>query len=251
MSFSGTSRVPEGPKPTPSIPLFDVTQGIPALRRELRRRGIVLLRVDPGDVAGCELRRIVAALGKADPHCGDDQELWHIRCVAGAGKQPSARSQTADPFPFHTDGSFEDPPPDYIALYVVQHDQVGGGVTLFLSVQTVLKRISTEERHILSATRFRFRVPSEFNKGVPYRDLSVLLRRGRVRYRREIIDESVCTPTQIRAMDEFDAAIATAQPMRFSLESGMIVIFDNASFLHARTEVLDPERHLLRMRFSQ
>jgi len=34
------------------------------------------------------------------------------------------------------------------------------------------------------------------------------------------------------------------------LRSGMILLLDNARFLHARTEVRDPERHLLRMRFS-
>ena len=38
-----------------------------------------------------------------------------------------ARSETMNEFPWHTDCSYEDPPPRYFALQVLQHDRYGGG----------------------------------------------------------------------------------------------------------------------------
>jgi len=70
-----------------------------------------------------------------------------------------------------------------------------------------------------------------------------------MRYRRKIIDEQLC-PEAVPALDELDAAISAVEPLRMRLRSGTILLLDNARFLHARSEVRDPERHLLRMRFS-
>jgi alpha-ketoglutarate-dependent taurine dioxygenase len=231
------------------LPLYDLTRhGIPGLRRELKRRGIALVQVEPGDVEGRELRGIVSTLGTADSHHGDGCPIWPVRPTHA--EYGGARSLTMMPFPFHTDGSFEDPPPRYIALYVVREDREGGGTTLVLAVAPLLNRVSDEARHILGSTKFRIRVPTEFDKGVPHRDLPVLLDNCRLRYRREIIDATACTPAQVAAMDRLDDAIASADPMRLQLRSGMILLLDNALFLHARTEVRDRERHLLRMRFN-
>jgi alpha-ketoglutarate-dependent taurine dioxygenase len=239
-----------GEVPRSGIPLFSSTSQLSPLRQALLERGIALVMAEPGDAEGRELTLIVAALGQADSHHAAGAELWHVRFDPTVADYRGARSLTTMAFPFHTDGSFEQPPPRYIALYVVQQDRHGGGLTLLLETAAVLNRISPQARQILRSTNFRFRVPPEFDKGTPHRDLPILLDRGLLRYRREIIDESMCTPAQTLAMDELDAAINSAEPVSLPLESGTILLLDNALFLHARTEVFDRERHLLRMRFN-
>jgi alpha-ketoglutarate-dependent taurine dioxygenase len=233
--------------------LFEPTYGpppdLPALRRLLQADGLALVPAEPGDVEGRTMRRVVAELGTADPHHTGGKDMWDIRYRPAAGGG-CTRSLTLQSFPYHTDGSFEEPPPRYIALYVVREDRFGGGATLLLEVAAVLPHVSAGARQTLRSTRFRFRVPAEFDKGVPYCDAPILFGDGLLRYRREIIDESDCGRAQVAALDELDAAIAATEPARLSLPSGTLLLLDNARFLHARTEVRDPERHLLRMRFS-
>jgi alpha-ketoglutarate-dependent taurine dioxygenase len=220
-----------------------------ALRRLLEEDGLVLVQAEPGDAAGRSMRRLVAGLGTADAHHAGGQEVWDVRYRPGTGATET-RSLTLKSFPYHTDGSFEEPPPRSIALYVVREDRFGGGVNLLVEVSEVLKHVSREAQEVLRSPRFRFRVPAEFDKGRPYCDAPVLFGDGLLRYRREIIDETTCSAAQVAALDELDGAIEAVEPLQLTLPAGMVLLLDNARFLHARTEVRDPERHLLRMRFS-
>jgi alpha-ketoglutarate-dependent taurine dioxygenase len=219
-----------------------------ALRQRLDERGIVLARTEPGDTTGRTMRQIVAALGRADVHDAGGRQVWDIRYKPEA--VDGTRSLTLKAFPYHTDGSFEDPSPTAIALYVVREDRFGGGDTLLIEAAQALRQLSDEALDVLRTTRFRFQIPAEFAKDVPYRDLPILLGPDRLRYRREILDETRCAPMQVAALDALDAALAAVEPIRMTLRSGTILLLDNARFLHARTELRDPERHLLRMRFS-
>jgi alpha-ketoglutarate-dependent taurine dioxygenase len=222
---------------------------IAELRGLLQQQGMALVDADPGDAEGRELRHIVGQLGTAEQHDRLGRVIWHIRYDAQAAARGATPSLTMEPLPFHTDGAFEDPSPRYLAQYVVREDRFGGGETLLVDVAPVLRRLSTEALGVLRETRFRFYAPAEYNKGVPYRDAPILFGDGLIRYRREIIDQDIC-PEASWALDELDAAINAVEPLRLGLHSGTILLLDNARFLHARTEVRDPERHLLRMRFS-
>jgi alpha-ketoglutarate-dependent taurine dioxygenase len=219
------------------------------VRRSLEEQGLALVEAQPGDAEGRELRRIVGQLGTAEQHDRLGRVVWHIRYDALAAARGATPSLTMEPLPFHTDGAFEDPSPRYLAQYVVREDRFGGGETLLVEVASVLDRLSVETLGVLRSTAFRFYAPAEYNKGVPYRDAPILFGDGLMRYRREIIDEDVCREA-VSALDELDAAIGAVEPLRLRLQSGTVLLLDNARFLHARTEVRDPERHLLRMRFS-
>jgi alpha-ketoglutarate-dependent taurine dioxygenase len=222
--------------------------GLPALGRLLENQGLAVVQAEPGDVEGRTMRRVVAAMGTADIHHTGGPDMWHVRYRPAA--TAATRSLTMKSFPYHTDGSFEEPPPRYIALYVVREDRYGGGVNLIVEVASVLRRLSRGAEEALRSRRFRFRAPAEFDKGLPYCDAPILFGEGLLRYRREIIDEAGCTGGQVAALDELDAAIEATKPLRLTLPAGALLLLDNARFLHARTEVRDPERHLLRMRFS-
>ncbi|HVX11426.1 MAG TPA: TauD/TfdA family dioxygenase [Pirellulales bacterium] len=218
------------------------------LGRLLKQQGLLLVAAAPGDTEGHEVRALVGQLGTAEEHDRMGQVVWHIRYDASAANGATA-SRTMEPLPLHTDGAFEEPPPRYLAQYVVREDRFGGGETLLVEVAEIVRRLSPETVETLRSTRFRFRAPAEYAKGVPHRDAPILYGDGLMRYRRVIIDESLCRSAK-SALDELDAAIAAIEPTRLRLHSGTILLLDNARFLHARSEVRDPERHLLRMRFS-
>jgi alpha-ketoglutarate-dependent taurine dioxygenase len=229
--------------------VWDEENGIAEVRRRLERDGIALVMARLGDKEGTELRTIVGLLGTAEEHDCLGHAVWHIRYDAAAAARGATASLTMEPLPFHTDGAFEDPSPRYMALYVVREDRYGGGESLLVEVASVLGRLSPDTLDTLRSTQFRFRAPAEYDKGVPYRDAPIVFGDGLVRYRRVIIDERLC-PEAKEALDELDAAIGAVEPVRLRMRSGMVLLLDNARFLHARTTVRDPERHLLRMRFS-
>lgn len=228
---------------------FNEECDIAELRRLLNEQGLALVESTPGDSEGRQLRQLVGQLGTAEQHDRLGRIVWHIRYDALAAARGATPSLTMEPLPFHTDGAFDDPSPRYLAQYVVQEDRFGGGETLLVAVDQVRRRLSDETLTVLTSTCFRFYAPAEYNKGLPYRDAPILFGDGLMRYRREIIDEEFCL-SAIPALDELDKAISDVKPLRLQLPSGTILLLDNARFLHARTEVRDPERHLLRMRFS-
>lgn len=218
-------------------------------RRRLQQDGLVLVQATPGDTEGRAVQQIVERLGTAEEHDRLGQTVWHIRYDAAAAARGATASLTLEPLPFHTDGAFEDPSPRYLAQYVVREDRFGGGETLLIDVAKVLRRLSAKTKHLLRSTTFRFHAPAEYAKGAGFRDAPVLFGDGLMRYRRVIIDNNI-TAEAAAALDELDTAIAAVEPLHLRLRSGEVLLLDNARFLHARTEVLDPERHLLRMRFS-
>ncbi|CAF4338373.1 unnamed protein product, partial [Adineta steineri] len=60
----------------------------------------------------------------------NDSFVWHVQPIqtnSNIQKQSLARSQTDDEFLFHTDCSYEVNPPEYMALFVLEQDQFGGG----------------------------------------------------------------------------------------------------------------------------
>lgn len=228
---------------------WDEQGDIAEIRGRLERDGIALIEAAGGDEEGHELQEIVSRLGTAQEHDRLGQAIWHIRYDAAAAARGATASLTMEPIAFHTDGAFEDPSPRFMALYVVREDRYGGGESLLVEVAAVLKRLTARSLETLRSTPVRFRAPAEYVKVAAYRDAPIAFGQGLMRYRRAIIDERLC-PAAKQSLDELDAAIAAVEPIRLLMHSGTILILDNARFLHARTAVHDPDRHLLRMRFS-
>lgn len=144
--------------------------------------------------------------GILNSHSDIEADIWDVRPQRVL--QPgTARSHTADEFPMHTDCSFEDPPPRYVALYVVREDCTGSGLSTLIDATILQRCLSRRTLRILHTTEFDIVVPREFYKG---RDTI----RGRIlsadklwRYRSDTIVRATCTPDQIRALDELDARL--------------------------------------------
>ncbi|KAI1098123.1 hypothetical protein F4804DRAFT_350765 [Jackrogersella minutella] len=173
-----------------------------------------------------------------------------------------ARSETMEKFPWHTDCSYEDPPPRYFALQVLRPDRFGGGILSVMNVECLTEKLSPATRASLMHPEYRITTPPEFVKNsAPGHIIGSLLvadKKGRfsmIRYRDDIL-----TPLSERAslaLDELKAVLNTSgQPnLTVNLTSDdlperTIILVDNRRWLHARTDVKDPKRHLRRVRWD-
>jgi alpha-ketoglutarate-dependent taurine dioxygenase len=191
-----------------------------------------------------DLLSLINTIGVPRTHDPNGTLVWDIRPQTTDVR--AARSHQASEFPWHTDCAFENPPPEYMALLVVQPDRFGGGESLLLDTQSFVFSAATQRS---LQQPFPFRAPREFEKGEPITYGSILLPRG-MRYRREIIPDELCTREQLHALDALDEVIARSNPMRTVLPQNSILFLDNHRFLHARTEIYDPQRHLQRIRYD-
>ena len=207
-------------------------------RALLAQNGIAFLRIESTDA----MLDLISQLGVPSPHHTDGPLVWDVRYTPGS----DTRSRTLKPFPFHTDSSFEDPAPNGMGLYVKQQDACGGGYTRLIEARKVVARLSALTRHRLRQPVYRFNVPPEFNKGTAARFLPILLDGGRIRYRREIIEDS----DHQEALNELDAVLADNSLVdSLLLPAGTLLLLDNSRWLHGRSVILDPQRHLQRVRF--
>lgn len=191
--------------------------------------------------------------------------LWDVKPIHGkvhSNSDPLARSETMNIFPWHTDCSFEPSPPRHFALHVLHADRYGGGSLSLVRTSDIVQELSEEAFSGLSKPEFEFAVPDEFDKGVSHTLVGALLDMSegdpKLRYRRDIIKP--LTRRAELALAELDEALESCQTASGrllkktmkaeDLPDGMVIVVDNARWLHARSQVNDPDRHLRRVRWN-
>jgi hypothetical protein len=195
-----------------------------------------------------QLVDFLSTFGILNNHSATQAAIWDVRPT----KESGARSHDAREFPMHTDSSFENPPPRFIALYVVKQDANGGGLSRLIYGELLLRSLSLATLRCLRKTKFRFAVPQEFRKdpAVNYTDGPILSATGRWRYRSEIIIRDNLTPEQVSALAELDAALGNPHLcMTTRLPEKGLLLLDNGRWFHARSKIKDPARWLKRARF--
>jgi alpha-ketoglutarate-dependent taurine dioxygenase len=168
-----------------------------------------------------------------------------------------------DAFPWHTDCSYENPPPRYFVLQVLHPDQYGGGTLSVMNVARLVDRLSPDTRAALAEPEFLVTIPPEFIKDPKQRHihgsvLSIDKDAGAVmmRFRSDII-----TPLTDRAGQAFhqveealqngkDCQASTLHLTATDLPEQSVILVDNRQWLHARNEIKDPKRHLRRVRWD-
>ena len=187
---------------------------------------------------------------------------WDIRPTEKAVNR--ARSETCESFPWHTDCSYESQPPQYFGLHVLHADQCGGGTLRVINTARLLRMLSDPVYETLACPEFRITVPPEFFKGTNTIRGSVI-KRGRdrgdvcIRYRSDII-QPLSTNAE-KALQELHELLARYGGSNFGdlgveltaqdLPDNSLVLIDNGRWLHSRTEIKDPMRHLRRVRWGQ
>ncbi|KPM41728.1 hypothetical protein AK830_g4831 [Neonectria ditissima] len=174
-----------------------------------------------------------------------------------------ARSETMDEFPWHTDCSYEDLPPRYFALQVLQHDRFGGGTLSVMNVERLSKLLSQETRASLVRPDYRITIPLEFIKDPAQRHIhgSLLVAdaggfSSMMRFREDIL--TPLSERAARALDELKQVLQSVEAQSCStvhltaddLPARTIILVDNRRWLHARNDIKDPKRHLRRVRWD-
>ena len=174
-----------------------------------------------------------------------------------------ARSETMEEFPWHTDCSYEDPPPRYFALQVLQHDRFGGGTLPVMNVERLSELLSPDTRLELSRPAYQIMIPPEFIKDPAQRYIlgSLLMsdesgRSNIIRFREDIL--MPLSRGASKALSELKQALRSVEAQSYStihLTSGdlpkeTIIVLDNRRWLHSRNEVKDSKRHLRRVRWD-
>ena len=232
-----------------------------AYETALLKYGLVLLELNFEDPNSEFFSYLVNQLGTPIAHSSkNDDFLWHIR--PSSVNKNLARSHNANVFEMHTDASFETNPPRYIAMQVIEHDQLNGGYSLFASVDDLIGQLSKSEIDLLSTSIFHFKKPAEFDK------TGDLFTRGRIlsaekdlkfhnvlcRYRGDLIlNRDQMSSDVKRVLSKFESLIDTDKSSMIKytfLKKNSIILIDNARYLHGRTKIYDTNRHLVRMRFQ-
>lgn len=177
-----------------------------------------------------------------------------------SGGTAHSRSHGVGEFAWHTDGSFEEHPQRYFGLHIVHPDEMGGGVFRIFPAESLVETLSPSSVQTLLETEFDIQVPDEFFKGQASNRGKILQRdpvtgHYLLRFRRDILpDPPSESHAACQAIDELNQLLddPNTKGWRFGsnlFKKNVIILMDNARFLHMRTEIKDKRRLLRRVRF--
>ncbi|KAI1826000.1 hypothetical protein F4861DRAFT_146459 [Xylaria intraflava] len=247
------------------------TQHIKAVSDQLASAGILKISLGFSDNESRYLEQLLLGLHKHHghglplTHSSSRGWFWDIRPSASNFQTANyqARSETMEDFPWHTDCSYEDPPPRYFALQVLQPDRYGGGVLSLMNVERLSEQLSSSTREALMRPEYKITTPPEFIKDSEAQHITRELlspdssgQPSVMRFRGDIV-----TPVNniaAQALEDLGRVMkaATTQPhvtmhlTAADLPERSIVLVNNRRWLHSRTDVKDPERHLRRVRWD-
>ncbi|ETS74355.1 hypothetical protein PFICI_14221 [Pestalotiopsis fici W106-1] len=245
------------------------------VHEQLGRHGILKISLSFPDPESRYLEQLVSSLHE---YCGHQLPIthsasrgwfWDVRpeSVAFQTANHRARSETMDEFPWHTDCSYEELPPRYFALQVLQHDRFGGGTLSAMNIERLNQSLSQSSQSSLMRQEFGIKIPKEFIKDPAKQQIVGNLmaidpesQSCMMRFRRDLVIPM--TKSASDALEELDACLkranATAQAESQSivhltpsrLPTGTIIMMDNRRWLHSRNNINDPKRHLRRLRWD-
>lgn len=169
-----------------------------------------------------------------------------------------------DLFPWHTDCSYEEQPTRYFALQVLRPDRCGGGVLSILDVGKLGRLLSPAAKAALMRLEYRVTTPPEFIKTPERQALVVRVAAPgepgvwdmAMRYREDILtplsEGAAKALSDVKGILSSKEAVSrlTLQLTAADLPERSILVVDNRRWLHARTAVRDPMRHLRRIRWD-
>ncbi|KAM3428452.1 hypothetical protein MY4824_008826 [Beauveria thailandica] len=247
---------------------------VAAVAQRLEQDGILKITLGFPDDESRYLERLIRSLHARHnhrlpiSHSATRGWFWDVRPSADKfafqTANHQARSETMDEFPWHTDCSYEYPPPRFFALQVLQPDRYGGGTLSVMSAARLGERLDAATLATLMRPAFRIAIPREFVKDPAARawirgSLVVADAQGKpglIRFREDIV--TPLGPAAAAALERLKTALRelAAQPQSTlhlsakDLPARSVILIDNRRWLHARNEVTDPDRHLRRVRWD-
>lgn len=233
---------------------------LPEIEKRLEDDGYVRIQFSPdylptdGDYIKNIEQFFIETIEKLGGQCLNHNEekdsfVWHVRPIEKTSNiKGVARSQTDEEFSFHTDCSYELNPPEYMALFVLEQDQYGGGQLEIIRLSDILQRLSLKTKENLLKKKFQINIPNEFRKSldIDHINASILLDNDKIRYRSDIL-----TDENNEEFNELNLIIQQVKKYQPVLNKYTMIILNNQKYLHGRTKILDHHRHLLRIRFNR
>lgn len=244
---------------------------VKAVAEQLRKEGILKITLGFQDSESRYLQKLIRSLHHSHnhqlpiSHSATQGWFWDVRPSASNFQTANhqARSETMEDFPWHTDCSYEYPPPRFFALQVLQPDRFGGGTLSVMSVERLSEHLGAEALATLMRPEYRITIPTEFVKDPAKKSIlgSLILpdEKGApslIRFREDIITPLTASATA--ALNELKSALqilskeahSTLHLSAQDLPGQSIILIDNRRWLHARNHVTDPQRHLRRVRWD-
>ncbi|EHK46106.1 hypothetical protein TRIATDRAFT_292284 [Trichoderma atroviride IMI 206040] len=242
-----------------------------SVHENLQKHGILKIGLKFPDPDSEYLKQLVVGLhqhhGHQLPisHSASRGWFWDVRPNSTVFQTANhqARSETMEEFPWHTDCSYEDLPPRYFALHVLQEDQFGGGTLSAMNTQRLSLSLSPATRESLMRREYSITIPPEFIKDPRKQNIIGSLmaadeqgQLNMLRFRRDLV--TALTERAAKALHELEAAVQDANAQFQStvhltakdFPAGTIILMDNRRWLHARHSIKDPNRHLRRVRWD-
>ncbi|KAL3419063.1 taurine catabolism dioxygenase [Phlyctema vagabunda] len=250
----------------------------------LQKDGILILDLRFDDPGSSYLLQLIHGLKKQHnhgpplTHSSTRGWFWDVKPDAESmARKHSARSETMEDFPWHTDCSYDSRPPRFFGLHVLQADRCGGGTLSVMQTSRLVDKLSEKTIQVLCEREFRIQVPPEFSKDTGSNSngntgftLGSLLApmspsltapdassQMRFRFRADIVQALSARAEE--ALDELNQVLREARQrddencLRLApdiLPNGSIVLLDNSRWIHARNRVQDAGRHLRRIRWD-
>ncbi|KAJ7108146.1 hypothetical protein C8R44DRAFT_884912 [Mycena epipterygia] len=233
----------------------------------LQEKGLVVIELGFDDPKSQFMLEIVEAMGCVpDTHSSTQGALWDVTYKPSGvistktGGTAHSHSHGVGEFAWHTDGSFESRPKRFFGLHVVHPDKLGGGIFRVLPAEDLVAVLRPQSIEALLRTEFDLQVPAEFYKGQASNkgrllELEPTTRHYMLRFRRDILaDPPSADPAANAAVEELKLLLDSPDAMgwRFPddvFKENVVLLMDNARFLHMRTEIRDKRRLLRRVRF--
>lgn len=206
---------------------------------------------------------VVSSIGTPTDHNNDKRILWPVTPRAVLPGKKATFSEEAGEAPFHTDSAFSHHPERFISLFVVREAQDGGGQTVLLNGEHVIDALSTTREgqeclEILRKNEFPFRVPDAFHVGEGVITAPILSGDPLIRFRYDCLRSGfdlrpeMRTPEAVWAVEHFAAFMRTCEvAVSYRVARGEMIVSDNHRLLHSRTDFVDPNRLLIRVRMHQ
>ncbi|KAJ6523992.1 hypothetical protein B0H19DRAFT_846788, partial [Mycena capillaripes] len=233
----------------------------------LQKTGLLVVELGFDDPTSHFMLELIEAMGYTpDTHSSTHGALWDVTYKPSgiiSTKTDSAaksRSHGVGEFVWHTDGSFEARPQRFFGLHCVHPDKLGGGIFRVLPAEDLVSLLHPRSVEALLRTELDFQVPAEFYKGRETNkgrllELDPTTGKYLLRFRRDILaDPPSADPAANAAVEELNSLLEgpKAKGWRFAddvVKENVVLLMDNARFLHMRTEILDRRRLLRRVRF--
>jgi alpha-ketoglutarate-dependent taurine dioxygenase len=222
----------------------------------------------PESAISADFEALVSRFGTVTPHGASGQTIWRITPRADVKHVPTF-SEAASEAPFHTDNSWVREPEQYFALLVIR-PAVDGGASLLCPVADLLRDFAQTREgpaaiRTLSEQLFPFAMPVVFRsdsecaaKHPPVVTSPVILSGSALRYRYDVLKAGfavrpdLASAASVRAVEVFNDYLTGVlqRSAGVKLDRGDLLLANNYTVLHARTDFTDPNRLLLRARIA-